>query len=140
MRDMAEFFRSVAIVVFTDGKNAIVQERGSHSKVGEKYGFWGGQIEEGESPDVALRREIREEMGFELKKQTYQGSFPFVVQEECNMKGKMINQEAFTAPISEIPEKLKIEKGCGVVKMSVQQVIEGAGFPIGSTYFVKDIF
>ena len=39
--------RNVALVLFTDGENIIVQVRGKHSRVGEKYGFIGGEIEEG---------------------------------------------------------------------------------------------
>ena len=43
--------RNVAVAVFIDDQNnVVVQERGSHSKgIGEIYGFWGGQIELGET-------------------------------------------------------------------------------------------
>lgn len=45
--------RNVVIAIFYDGKeNIIFQERGSASKIGEKYGFWGGQIEAGETPEL----------------------------------------------------------------------------------------
>jgi hypothetical protein len=35
--------RNVSICIFYDkeGRNIIIQERDNHSKVGEKYGFWG---------------------------------------------------------------------------------------------------
>ena len=47
--------RHVAICVFYDKDlNIVVQERGGHSKAGEKYGFWGGQIEEGETKEQAM--------------------------------------------------------------------------------------
>ena len=136
---MEKFVRNVAIVVFTDGKNVIVQERGAISKVGEKYGFWGGQIEEGETPEVAVKREIKEEMGFKLNNFSYLGSFPYEVKEECQWKGGKVNQEVFTVPISEIPKNVKISEGKGIVKMSIEEVEKGDGFPIGSTYFIGKI-
>ncbi len=50
--------RNVAIAVFIDEDlNVVVQERGKHSKVGEKYGFWGGQVEKDETPEQAIERE-----------------------------------------------------------------------------------
>ncbi len=136
---MNKNLRNVAIVLFTDGKDVIVQERGSVSKVGEKYGFWGGQIEEGETPLEAAKREIEEEMGFEPMFLTYVGSYSFIVQEESKYKGMTINSEVFLMHISKMPKDLKIAEGEGVVKISLEEVAKGIGFPIGGTDFVKDI-
>ncbi len=136
---MEEFIRSVAIVVFTDDKDVVVQERGAVSKVGEKYGFWGGKIEVGETPEETIKREIKEEMGFELKNFSYLGSFPYEVKEECQWKGGKINQEVFISPISEIPKDVKISEGKGLMKMPIEEVRKGIGFPIGSTYFIEPI-
>ena len=36
------------------------------SKWGEEYGFFGGKIEEHETPSDALKREIKEELGIEI--------------------------------------------------------------------------
>lgn len=67
--------RHVAICVFYDQDlNIFVQERGSASKVGEKYGFWGGQLKEGETPEVAMRRELLEELDYEPKDLRYWGN------------------------------------------------------------------
>jgi len=42
---MVKEVRNVAIVIFYDKEgNILVQERGSHSKIGEKYGMWGGRL------------------------------------------------------------------------------------------------
>lgn len=47
-------------------------------KQGMKWGFFGGGIEKGETPEEALVREVNEELELELKPSTYtfHGSFP----------------------------------------------------------------
>ena len=129
--------RNVAMVLFTDDESVIVQERGDHSKVGEKYGFIGGEIEEGETKEEAIKRELQEELGFVAEELKYLGTFPFVVQEESSLKGWKINQVVFTSPIIKKVEEAKISEGKGLVKLSVEEVIKGEGFPKGSTEFLK---
>jgi len=41
------------------------------------WGTFGGQIEEGETPEEAIRREIKEELNYELRNPEYLGNFPF---------------------------------------------------------------
>ena len=64
--------RKVALVLFYDNKgNILVQDRREKSRIGEEYGFFGGQIEEGETPKQALKREIKEELGINIKNFEY---------------------------------------------------------------------
>ena len=42
-----------------------------------RWGTFGGQIEEGETPDRAIAREIREELEYEVSDPEYFGNFPF---------------------------------------------------------------
>lgn len=42
-----------------------------------RWGTFGGQIEEKETPEEAITREIREELGYELSNPEYFGNFPF---------------------------------------------------------------
>ena len=59
--------RRVSTIIFYDEKgNILLQDRRRISKWGEEYGFFGGKIEEGETPEKALKREIREELRIEL--------------------------------------------------------------------------
>lgn len=41
------------------------------------WGTFGGQVEPGESPEEAIRREIREELHYEFSRPEYFGNFPF---------------------------------------------------------------
>ena len=131
--------RKVAIVAFIDDKSVIVQERGGHSKVGEKYGFWGGQIEEGETKEEAVRREMLEELGFIPKILTYLGKYPFIVKETGKFKGLRVEQFVFISPITQRLIKSKIKEGDGMVLIDLDKAIAGDGFIQGSTYFLNEV-
>ncbi len=60
--------RKVAVVIFYDNKsNILLQDRKNYSKHGEEYGFFGGKVEEGETPEQALKRELKEELELDIK-------------------------------------------------------------------------
>ena len=56
----------VVAAIITHGGNILATQRGSGAYAG-KWEFPGGKIEVGESPEAALRREIREELDVEIK-------------------------------------------------------------------------
>ena len=58
--------RRVSIVIFYDKDKVLIQDRRKISKYGEEYGFFGGGIEEGETPEQALKREIKEELSITI--------------------------------------------------------------------------
>ncbi len=62
MRDV----RVVGAAIIKDGKLFAAQRPGS-KEVGFKWEFPGGKIEEGETPEEALKREIREELSTEIE-------------------------------------------------------------------------
>ncbi len=47
------------------------------SKVGEEWGFFGGEIQEDETPEEAIIRETKEELDFDLKEYKYIGEISF---------------------------------------------------------------
>ena len=61
--------RNVSIILFYDDYgNILLQDRKDIRKHNEEYGFFGGKIEENETPEEALKREIKEELGIDLEK------------------------------------------------------------------------
>ncbi len=60
--------RNIATILFyTPERKILLQDRKSISKFGEGWGPFGGSVEEGEFPEEAIKREIMEELEFELK-------------------------------------------------------------------------
>lgn len=61
--------RKIAMILFYDkGGKIILQDRRKRSKWGEEFGFFGGKVEDGENVEEALKREIKEELDFDLEK------------------------------------------------------------------------
>ncbi len=62
--------KKVALALITDSNGRIfLQHRDGNAPVNpHMWGFWGGQIEEGESPDDAIVRELKEELDIDIKK------------------------------------------------------------------------
>lgn len=55
----------VGAVIWRDGK-ILCAQRGATKTLAHKWEFPGGKIEQGETPQVALKREIQEEMNCEI--------------------------------------------------------------------------
>jgi len=137
---MVKEVRNVAIVIFYDKEgNILVQERGSHSKIGEKYGMWGGQIESGETPDQAIKRELKEELGFVPEKLDFWCNASYIVVEPGKYHGWKINQAVFVSPITPELEKTETHEGEGMVKITIDEAIASKGFSVGGTKFLKKI-
>jgi 8-oxo-dGTP diphosphatase len=58
--------RNVALIIFYDkDKRILLQDRRGISKLGAEWGFFGGEIENDETPEQAVVRETKEELCFE---------------------------------------------------------------------------
>lgn len=56
----------VAAVITDDRGRFLLAQRPAHKKLGLKWEFPGGKVEPGETPEAALARELREELGIEI--------------------------------------------------------------------------
>lgn len=57
----------VVCAIIEDGRGRVlVAQRPAHKHLGLKWEFAGGKVEAGETPEAAIGREIREELGCEL--------------------------------------------------------------------------
>ena len=109
--------RRVAVIIFYDNKKRILlQDRRGISKLGEEWGFFGGEIEEGETPEQAIVRETKEGLSFDLKEYKYVGEYSYEIEE--SLKKKFINFyfdvvlcKVFIAPLKNDISKFKLKEG-----------------------------
>jgi len=65
-----------AAVIEEDGKILIAKRRAG-DRFGRLWEFPGGKLESGESPEQCLERELREELGIDVRVSGFLGSYPF---------------------------------------------------------------
>ncbi|MBD3313182.1 NUDIX domain-containing protein [Candidatus Woesearchaeota archaeon] len=74
----------------------LLQDRKGISKRGEEWGYFGGGIEQGETPEQALVREINEELDFDLKDYEFIGVFSNQPDDY-----RIIERHTFIAPLGD---------------------------------------
>ncbi|MBU1129993.1 NUDIX domain-containing protein [Patescibacteria group bacterium] len=121
------FPKNIAIVIFHDNKNIILQKRGPHSKVGEKYGFFGGKIKKGENSNQAIKRELTEELGFIPRELIFWTKHSFIIQEGKYNDLKII-LHIFLSPITKKLQTAKVLEGNGMIKSTISQILSGKKF------------
>jgi len=109
--------RRVAVVIFYDNKKRILlQDRRKMSKIGEDWGFFGGEIEKGETPEQAVVRETKEELDFDLKEYRYVREYSYEIEESLKRKFANFDFDAvlcqvFIAPLKDNLSKFKLKEG-----------------------------
>jgi mutator protein MutT len=95
------FSRRVSCFTLRDESGRILlQHRDSGApRCPEMWAFFGGEIERGETPERALRREAREELGIELDSPELFGTFEF---QEDGMHQKFLFVCPLTLPLEQI--------------------------------------
>jgi len=98
--------RDVSTIVFyTTKKEVLMQDRKGISKYGEEWSFFGGGIEEGETPREAIIRETKEELNYNLNELEEIGN--------CHFKNEKIEctRHVFIAPLKNELQKMSVLEG-----------------------------
>ena len=108
--------RKVAVIIFYDDKKRILlQDRRGISKLGEEYGFFGGEIEDGETPEQAVVRETKEELNFDLKEYKYIGEYGYEIEDSLKKRFHFdfdaVLCKVFIAPLKNNLSKFKLKEG-----------------------------
>jgi len=99
--------RKVALILFYDKENRILlQDRRKISKPGGEWGFFGGGIEEGETPEQAVVRETEEELGYKLANFEYVGNYKNTLE-----NGYTIDRYIFVSPLKNKISKFEQKEG-----------------------------
>src|SRR3990172_3386774 len=132
------FPRKIAIVIFYDKEfNFLVQLRKGHSKVGEKYGFFGGGIEDGETAEKAVRRELREELQYSPKELKYRGVYSFKINmPDSKFNGEVRCGELFLSPITDELLKTVAEGDTEKIILPGNRVLENKNKEFGPVEFL----
>lgn len=110
----------VALIMFYDSKKRILlQDRRGISKTGERWGYFGGHIERGETPEQALLRETKEELGFDLSKYNYKFLGRFTDPKNPN-RDFTVDRWVYVAPMPPL-SKLRLAEGKAMKLFTLRQ-------------------
>lgn len=130
--------RDVAVSIFYDkDSNVVLQKRSSISKYGEKYGFWGGGIEGEETPQEAVTRELKEELGYAPKELNFWLKHNFVIKD--HEESLAVELYVFLSPITQELLNAKVYEGDGMIKLNIDDAISMGTFSSGDIYVLKKL-
>jgi len=114
--------RGAGIILVGNKDRVLLQHRDNNTSwCPNHWGVFGGQIEKGESPEQAVRREIKEEIGIELT------NLEFFKKYEENREKGIYEAFFFVAPLTVSVEKLR------------KQQTEGQGLGLFTFSEIKDL-
>ncbi len=109
----------VSLIIFYDSaKRILLQDRRGISKTGEEWGYFGGHIEKGETPENALLRETKEELGFDLTGYNY----AFLGRFTDSTKDFTIDRHVYIAPMPPRAQ-LKLAEGRKMRLFTLEQAL-----------------
>ena len=100
----------VTAIILNKNNDILLQKKSLDYKIvsGGPWCFFGGEIEEGESPEKAIKREIKEEIGFNIKEFKLFKIINYEHKDKC--KGKIYN---YIVHFNEDLSNISIKEGVG---------------------------
>ena len=94
--------KTAGIVLYNNKGEFLLQLRSNDSKIPNpnKWSIFGGGMEEGETPEEAIKRELKEEIGFDLKEFKFYKVLDWDLFRDYTFEGKI------DIPISQIRKQL----------------------------------
>lgn len=127
--------KQLALMIFYDDQNQILlQERTNMSKWGEEWAYFGGKIEENESPKEAVIREVKEELEFSVKKMEYLGRYENFGKKlkDPSKEIKVVQEVFFTKITKKDYQKMVLHEGSGMKWFSIPEAKRLNMYPLSS--------
>lgn len=117
----------VAIAILTQGDKVLMQLRDDIPNIIYPgcWGFFGGHLEPGETPEVALVREILEEINYVVPVKQMK---PFGMYGDRRPSGEQVYRHVFTVPLTVAITELELNEGWDMNFLTKQAAEEGGAY------------
>jgi len=107
------------VIFLTNDNKILLEDRRIINKHGELWSFFGGSMKEGETHEQAMRREIKEEMGYEIDNYNFFKKYTFIPSNNSNLE---LTYYMYTAQAPDI-KSLNIHKKGGIKEFSPEEAL-----------------
>ena len=117
-------------LIYNDNNELLLQDRFNMSKFGEGWGYFGGKIEVGETKEEATKREILEELEFNIKEMQHLGHYET---SGIRISGSMqtLIQEVFLVKVTmQEFKEMVLHEGAGMNWFSISEAKKKNMYPL----------
>ncbi|OGC43768.1 hypothetical protein A3J98_00580 [candidate division WS6 bacterium RIFOXYC1_FULL_33_10] len=107
------------VIFLTSDNKVLLEDRRKINKHGEHWSFFGGSVEKGETHKQAMKREIKEEMGYDIKKYSYFKKYTFI---PTNKPDLQLTYHMYLAKAPDI-DTLNIHSRGGIKVFTLKQAL-----------------
>ena len=110
--------RNVAAIIFTNKRGEVLLQKKdlTFKRWPGRWSFFGGGLEQNENPAEALRREVKEEIGYDLTDEKLFTVYDYV---DADRQGKM---HIYTANFNESISSISIGEGAGFAFFAKEEI------------------
>jgi mutator protein MutT len=115
---MKKHKEKAVVALYDEERRILLQDRKGISKAGEEWGFFGGGIESGETPEQALVREIKEELNVTLRTFTFFRRYKVFLLDNESYNEIFL----FVAPLGDLLKNAKQTEGRAMKLFSIAEM------------------